>query len=68
MWYAEVIARDSTLLQFCTGAVIQRATLEPIVRRNPGLAQRLDEAIEVRRRMATEAQAAVDPSARSPKA
>ncbi len=46
---------------------VPRATLEPIVRRNPALAGRLDEAIEVRRRLATEARAAVDASAAAPK-
>ncbi|PZU04380.1 MAG: hypothetical protein DI630_01215 [Gordonia sp. (in: high G+C Gram-positive bacteria)] len=38
-----------------TVIAVPRATLDPIVRRNPGLAQRLDEAIEVRRRLAGEA-------------
>lgn len=46
---------------------VPRATLESIVRRNPALAQRLDEAIEVRRRLATEAQAAVDGSPAVPR-
>lgn len=46
---------------------VPRETLEPIVRRNPTLAGRLDEAIEVRRRQATEAQAAVRPDPATPK-
>jgi small-conductance mechanosensitive channel len=40
---------DTTVIQ------VPRATIEPIVRRNPALAKRLDAAIEVRRRMANEA-------------
>jgi small-conductance mechanosensitive channel len=38
-----------------TVIAVPRGTLEPIVRRSPALAQRLDEAIEVRRRLAGEA-------------